>query len=37
MLGMDFTGVHPRDNFAHRLSVFKDRAKVKEKGEKKEK
>lgn len=37
MLGVDFTGVHPRDKFAHRLCVFKDKAKGKEKEERKEK
>lgn len=36
MLGVDFTGAHPRDNFAHGLCVFKDKAKVKEKEAKKE-
>lgn len=36
MLGIDFTGVHPRDNFARGLSIFKDKVKVKEKEKKKE-
>lgn len=34
MLSVDFTGVYPRDNFAH--GIFKDKANVKEKEGKKE-